>query len=129
MMKITYVVANDGNPEGWEETIDHDGGGWPSDVIKALVDRYNASIPTRGGKPRRFVRIVSTEPSTPKPLVVEHRWTKTSLVTESRGRRTFDRMRCEACGATGKRYGLGQFGVTLDAKCDKPKFRNCPGER
>jgi hypothetical protein len=124
MTKITFTVANDRNPEGWQETHEYSGGGWPSEVVRGVLDRYNATLRPHD-IPRRLVSIDAIEASAPKPIVVEHRWTKTSLVTESGG---YDRMRCEACGATGKRYGLGQFGVKLDAKYGKPKWRSCPGK-
>lgn len=38
-----------------------------------------------------------------------HNWLKHSLVTTEGG---FDWMRCQECGCFGRRYGLGQDGVT-----------------
>lgn len=38
-----------------------------------------------------------------------HEWTKHSMVTQEGG---YDWMKCDLCGCFGKRYGLGQFGVT-----------------
>jgi hypothetical protein len=108
-MKVLAIIADDRKPEGWEE--EHDlPDGWPSVEVQRLIDRFNATLRAHE-IPRRLVRIVSQEPSKPKPR--EHKWEKTSLVTERGG---YDRMRCERCGATGKRYGLGQFGVKIDPR-------------
>lgn len=125
-MKITYMVAHRDAPPnyaGWEETYEHDGSD-ATEIISALIANFNATLKP-GEMPRRLVRIVSIEATAPKPIVLEHRWHKQNLVTISRRGRLFDEMKCERCGATGKRYGLGH--VTLDPKFDKPKFRHCPG--
>jgi hypothetical protein len=116
-MKIVFIAAHERNSEGWQEDHETDAAGTPEEIIQGLLDRFNATL-RPGELPRRLVRIVSAEATAPKPM--QHRWDKVSLVTEKGG---YDRMRCIVCAATGKRYGLGQNGVTPD-----PKFNNaCPG--
>lgn len=57
-----------------------------------------------------------------KHSIEKHDWRKTSLVTEAGG---YDRMKCERCGITGKRYGLGQHGVIRDKKYSAVKYCRC----
>lgn len=118
-MKIKYIVADETRPEGWQEDYNHDGDGDPEKIITNLIERFNATLRPRE-KPRRLVKILSFSfvPQAPKP--VPHIWDKASLVTERGG---YDRMKCRACGAKGKRYGLGQHGVTLDSR----QRKSCPG--
>jgi hypothetical protein len=89
---------------------------------RAIVDHFNDTLKPYE-KAREFVGVI--EPMTenfvknpnavdaPKVVQMLHQWTKTSLVTERGG---YDRMTCEVCGAKGKRYGMGQFGVKADRK-------------
>jgi hypothetical protein len=120
-MKIKFIAAHEGAPDedGWEEDYPHDGDGDAEEIIRRLIENFNATLRPRE-KPRRLVKILSFSfvPVTPKPT--PHIWGKASLVTEKGG---YDRMKCRACGATGKRYGLGQHGVTLD----KRQKESCPG--
>lgn len=111
-MKVRAIIAHDRNAEGWEEEFDVPNG-WPSVEVQRVIDRFNATL-RPGELPRRLVEILSQSKSPPKPI--EHTWGKTSLVTEFGKGRSYDRMRCDRCGATGKRYGLGQDGVTLDPR-------------
>src|SRR3954467_5743738 len=118
-MKIEFIATHrDGSDEdGWHEFHESDEQGTPEEIIGRLLDRFNATL-RPGELPRRLVKIAGCEKSAPKPM--PHIWDKASLVTERGG---YDRMRCRACGATGKRYGLGQHGVTLD----KRQAQSCPG--
>jgi hypothetical protein len=120
-MKIKFIAAYRDDPDsaGWEEDHLHDGDGDAEEIIRRLMDNFNATL-RPGERARRLVKILSFSfvPQAPKPT--PHIWDKASLVTERGG---YDRMRCKACGATGKRYGLGQHGVTLD----KRQPESCPG--
>ncbi len=75
---------------------------------KVLVEQFNASL-REGEQPRVFLKSSFTLQGNYE----EHDWEKLSLFTEKGG---YDRMRCRNCYATGKRYGLGQFGVKVDKK-------------
>lgn len=44
-----------------------------------------------------------------KQMDCAHDWAKHSMVTQDGG---YDWMMCSICGCFGKRFGLGQFGVT-----------------
>lgn len=116
-MKITYLVSNENQAEGWQEDYETDSVATPTEIIVDLIAKFNATLRPKE-KPRHLVQILSVEKSPPKPI--GHIWDKASLVTERGG---YDRMRCRACGATGKRYGLGQGGVTIDKRAKK----SCPG--
>jgi hypothetical protein len=111
-VKIKFMVAHRDDPDAdaWTEDYDFDGDGDPEKIIGDLLDSFNATLKPKE-LPRRLVKILSFSfvPVASKP--VPHIWDKASLVTEKGG---YDRMRCRACGAKGKRYGLGQHGVTLD---------------
>lgn len=120
-MKITFVCSNGNVPEGWEENYETDANGDPAEIIGALLNRFNASL-RPGELPRKLVKIVGSKST---PFKMEHRWEKQNLVTVNDREGMYDRMKCKACEATGKRFGLGH--VTLDKKFDKPKFKICPG--
>ncbi len=74
-----------------------------------------------GEKARRYVSV---------NLIGEsevHDWRKSNLVTVANHRGTHDVMKCEACGITGKRFGIGG-GVTRDSKYRAKKYAKCvPG--
>lgn len=84
--------------------------------IKTLAHFNNTLRPHE--KKRDFKRIIIQDTT----HHYEHYFTKTSLVTESGG---FDKMKCNHCGITGKRYGIGG-GTTIDPKWKKnKKYINC----
>lgn len=70
-----------------------------------IVMAFNKSLKP-GEKKRRLISATHIEESEEK---MKHLWEKKSLVTEKGG---YDLMRCMSCGVIGKRYGLGQRGVT-----------------
>ena len=57
----------------------------------------------------------------------EHRWTRLNWTTMSDHRGVFDMMRCERCGAEGRRYGLGERGIKRGAAWKAKKWKSCPG--
>lgn len=80
------------------------------------LDKFNAT--RRPGEPRREL-IGVIEESNDRPL--KHLWHKTNLVTIMRGG-SHDTYRCDDCGATSKRYGIGG-----EFTPDKKQPAECPG--
>jgi hypothetical protein len=109
----TYRDASDDT--AWTEDYETNDAGTAEEIIGRLLDNFNATL-RPGQAPRRVVKILAVEGS----AQLKHNWDKASLVTEKGG---YDRMRCRVCGAKGKRYGLGQHGVTIDKRARK----SCPG--
>lgn len=121
-MKIVFLVtyADAPDEDRWEETHTTDNPGPPEEIIEAIIRRFNETL-RPGEKARRLIRIVSSEATKPKPFVMQHKWEKQNLVTISDRHGMYDKMKCKICGATGKRFGLG------DVTPDKPKFAKCKG--
>jgi hypothetical protein len=79
---------------------------------RRIIDYFNSTLKPYE-KARVFIaaeEIKTDNPETP------HTWEKTSLVTERGG---YDKMKCTTCKITGKRYGMGQNGVTIDKEFKK----------
>ncbi len=88
---------------------------------KELLDRFNdeeRSMYGEKGRPRTLLRV-----ELPGSSNREHDWRKTSLTTQRRGGELYDAMRCERCGITGKRPGLG--GIVLDSKYRAKVYQRC----
>ena len=78
----------------------------PLSYIKKIVDDFNKER----GYNYKVERLVRKRRGQVKQ---KHNWDKKSLVTERGG---YDKMICLNCGATGKRYGLGNNGVKADSR-------------
>lgn len=92
----------------------------PEQWGRDLIAWFNSTTRTSESK-RKFIR-VEIHGEVPPP---EHAWSKTSLVTQQHAGRMFDKMKCERCGITGKRFRLNQnikrdseFRAKLYARCD-----------
>lgn len=68
---------------------------------QALVDYFNSTL--RPGESPRTLLAVMLEGNA---VQESHQWVKTSLTGLYERGRLFDRMRCEGCGITGKRFNL-----------------------
>lgn len=122
-MKITFICANDCAPEGWSEDYETDTIGEPVEIIGKLLNSFNATL-RPNEKPRRLIKIISSEASERKPLIIPHSWEKQNLVTIIDRHGIYDKMKCKICGITGKRHGVGPH-VAHDPKFDKPKYQSC----
>ena len=92
----------------------------PLNFINGIINHFNNTL--RPGETPRRVKRIRTKTKNSEQIHIEHFWDKVSLVTERGG---YDKMKCTTCGVTGKRYGLGQFGVRIDAKYSAKKYQNC----
>jgi hypothetical protein len=66
-----------------------------------MIHAFNKTL-REGEAPRTLVTAVLAGPT----IGGQHEWRKASLVTESSNGKHYDRMECEACGITAKRYGF-----------------------
>lgn len=96
------------NPEKWSRDI---------------IDWFNKGL-RPGERKRIFVRC-EVEGEVPP---AEHKWAKATAMTQSdnriRGGSPYDRMECERCGVTGKRYGLHSH-VRIDSKFKLKVYQRC----
>lgn len=109
MKEFTVIIKDEKST--WEE-------GWcvPENVdVEEFVSKEINDFNKERGYSRSFVGIKRKRSIDMKQT---HNWDKVSLVTERGG---FDKMKCTICGATGKRFGLGQNGIRVDSKFD-PKY-------
>jgi len=84
------------------------------------LETFNATL-RHGEQPREFVRVEIKANDVP----LRHQWHKTNLVTIMKGRDNYDTYRCELCGITAKRYGVGD--IVPDKK--KDFYKSCVGTR
>lgn len=126
-MKFKIKICNVNNPNYiWEEVYTEEISD-PTKWGQELVNKFNATIPTRGGELRQFLgaEILSNSPpikSAPN-LKPAHHWQKTNIVGIQRGAKIWDTYTCLTCGITGKMYGIGK--ITRDAKFKAKKYEFC----
>ena len=112
--KFKIIVENYMNQ--WEEEYDKpvpDARDWATKTI----ERYNNSL-YPGDLPRRLIDVIVTD-----EVSEAHKWEKTNLVTVmGKGGFSYDTARCERCGITAKRLGLGDY--LIDPKYRK-KHKKC----
>jgi len=119
-MKVKQVGSDDSTAwnedthEMVEESVSNE------EHAKSIIKYFNDTL-----KPYEKAReLVSVTDLNDTGSPVNHVWNKVSLVTETGG---FDRMECENCGCTGKRFGLRSF-VQIDPKYRKHEY-NCPNKK
>lgn len=100
----------------------------PGDDIEiwahALLDRWNATLRPKD-KPRVLDRVEVVDDGAPAEPPKDHDWHKTNAATLSDRSGVYDRMRCERCGTTGKRFGLTN--IKRDAAFKARAFETCRG--
>lgn len=126
-MKFRIESGHQGDTDAWWEDYDKE------EVVdeatakawaQATIQSFNDTLRPKE-KPRRFTGRVEFLGAGTK----EHRWVKLNWTTKADHRGNFDMMRCERCGAEGRRYSLGQFGVKRGAPWKAKKWIKCPGQR
>lgn len=122
-MKISYTVAKTTDPEdSWVETLECAFTKEPLKAVAEVIDFFNRTL-RPGEVPRVLVNVLEVE-KTLLPNV--HHWEKQNLITIIKGGRNYDVVKCRACGATAKRFGLG-YHIEIDRKFSGFKFNPCPG--
>lgn len=121
-MKIKIEVRSVGEKESWFEEYDCNGD--PQEFGENLILYFNSTL-RPGERPREFLGYeILEEEAGPK----KHDWVKVNMYTIMEGKNSHDKMKCGQCGITGKRYGLGQGGVTRDYKYRAKRYDVCRPE-
>jgi hypothetical protein len=115
-VKIEVEVKDVGGADTWIETYECDGD--PEKYARGIIDKFNNTLRPYE-KPREFVDLKVVDD---RKL---HDWGKTNLITVVKGGRSYDTMKCEVCGITGKRFGLGTMGVKRDTRYKAEKYEYC----
>ena len=117
-MKFRIKVADASN-EWWEDCDKNTAD--PYQWARKTLASFNASL--HKGESRRKLLEVEVLDATSR---AEHTWSKQNTFTVvEKGGESYDVMRCERCGITGKRYGLAA-GVILDTRFAKANvYRRC----
>jgi hypothetical protein len=100
------------------------------DELNAVIKQFNATLRPYE-VPRQVVNIYEIDPIDPSrcTILFKHDWSKTNLVTKMDGRMSsYDEYKCERCGITGRRYGLGGV-VRRDNKYKNEKYESCTPSR
>lgn len=123
-MKFEIEVGHSGEKSSaWREVYDKPeivSLGQAETWAKRTIERFNETLRV-GEKPRDLICVVETQE---KGGISPHRWEKQNLMTQMRGNRLFDVMKCSECGITGKRYGLAPS-VNRDRDFKAKGFSSC----
>jgi len=119
-MKFRMLISSGADP-WWEENDEatDDPEKWAYETIAS----FNETLKP-GERPRTLLKVEILD----KDSVEKHTWRKASLVTEVNRQGHHDRMQCESCSITGKRYGLGG-GVTIDSQYKSKIYQRCDTAR
>lgn len=119
-MRIRVHVSHKDGGEPWTEEYDLEDSVDPEEWARETVERFNETL-----RPHEKLRKVLRVEKLGASLHKNHVWTKVSVMGQSGpGGRIFDRMKCETCSVTGKRYGLGSS-VKRDSEFRQPAFEYC----
>ena len=115
-MKFKMKVSDGGEP--WWEEYDKDIEDCQAGA-EGFINYFNSTLQT-GERPRILHEVVLLD----KDSIKQHKWRKMNLVTQMRGNRMFDILKCSRCGITAKRYGLDR--IILDSKYNRAKvYQRC----
>lgn len=108
-MKFTITVRNIGEERTWTEPEERDGVTTLAEAEKwsrDTIDRFNDTL-RPGESPRELISVTVDESSSGN--IKKHDWEKSNLVTISPqgGGAFYDTYKCNRCGITAKRYGIG----------------------
>lgn len=90
---------------------------------RALIQEFNNTLRTH--ETARTLNSVTIREKPNQAAPESHDWHKTNAVTISDRHGVYDRMKCERCGITGKRFGL--VNVRLDSEFKARAFETCNG--
>lgn len=119
-MKIKMAVKQLSTGSIWFEEYEIDNDKDPVVFCTDLIQKFNSAL-RHGESPREFIGVEITEEET--CVLHNHSWEKQNLVTVFRGTQSYDAMKCERCGITGKRYGLSA--ILRDSKYKGKVYDKC----
>jgi len=118
----------DGTGEPWWENYEKPGVTSLKEAeewAEATIDSFNSTLRPHE-RARKLLAVELLPDDTDVKRFVSHNWEKTNLITKASRGMSFDEMECKNCGATGRRYGLGQNGVEMSARSmRKRNHREC----
>lgn len=121
-MDFTIYVRRQGStnapwPERYQKETDD-----PEKYGRELIDWFNLTC--RAGEPKReFIRVEVHGEINP----IDHKWSKTNIITKTDASRpglSYDEVKCDQCGITGRRYGLSEY-ITRDRKFAHQRYVRC----
>lgn len=119
-MRIKKIGTKDS--EAWDEEMEFAGitdAELAREKAQEIVDRFKATL-RKGEVERVLVDVTFVEEL--RYSRRHHTWVKVSLVTEAG---MYDRMKCEVCGITAKRYGIGAGHPIRDPKYSADIYARC----
>jgi hypothetical protein len=121
MKKFRVEICHVGEEDidSWVETLE----GEDEQEPYRIIERFNTTL-YPGEKAREVLGV--TEIKNPKTL--SHQWIKSNLFTQTKGGEYFDTYRCEICGITAKRFGIGEY-IRRDKKYEAEKYKYCKGKK
>lgn len=122
-MQFRIIVKNVNSGNEWHEDYNK-----PEVVNQESAERearrivaYFNSTLRPNESAREIVRVLFGEGIAKQP----HEWEKQNAMTVTGKNGSYDIMKCKFCGVTGKRFGLGIGGVTLDHQFKAKAFMAC----
>ena len=125
-MRFALIFKNakpDPMEKGWEEQHTEESVVTEADALaygRKAVDTFNANVKA-GERSRVLVGAVIMFAD-----FLPHEWEKQNVATKcEKSGVCYDDVRCRHCGATGRRYGAGNFPVSRDAKFSAKRYEKC----
>lgn len=118
MKKIRMKIKQVNTGAIWDEDFNVDESLDAEEYARNLIRHFNKTL-REGESPRELLGVAVLGRGTQ-----EHRWTKTNAVTIMGRTGSHDTYKCEICGITGKRFGLGRD-VSRDNQFKSDIYSNC----
>jgi hypothetical protein len=123
-MQVQSGSGHEAGRAPWWETYEREGDGLKGaeDAATSIILYFNNTLKP-GESPRSLlaVELLDEDPR-------EHKWFKVTAMTQHRniglGSQIYDKMQCERCGVTGKRFNLNAK-PTLDSQYRAAYWKRC----
>lgn len=118
LIEMEVKIVNSGAVHTEEYVIDE--GVDPEDYCRVMIDNFNNTL-RHGESPRELLGVKVLDEGYEEK---EHTWIKQNMFTIVNARGVYDEYRCDMCGITGKRYGVGNP-ILRDSKYKAKVYSNC----